>query len=267
MRSFAFCTAYVDEDRSHLTSARYSKWVLYYQPLLKELGAEHLFLIDDGSKHDDLLRIKGVSSILSAGNLPDTLKGQVTVVSFPDNLGGSSFLGWWRSFFYSATLAERYGFDKIIHIESDFYLLSARLRDFIKNVHHGWTSLYSRFYDFPEAALQVICKESFPRLIELSGQTRSRMEAEYTLPFTSVNKDFNGDRLGEFGVFQQWARQAEDDREIDYIAQLLPDINVLSSTELKHLFRSFNKRSAGYAEKDFDSMVADLKSIINTTNI
>src|SRR5580698_9348600 len=104
MKSFVFCTSFIDEKLPNLTIGRYSKWVLYYQSLLEEIGAEHLFLIDDGSTMEDLSRIKGATSVLSAGQLPETLKGKATIVSFPDHLGITSLLGWWRNFFFSHTL-------------------------------------------------------------------------------------------------------------------------------------------------------------------
>lgn len=258
MKSFVFCTSYVEENGTDTHAKRYSKWIGYYRALLDELGASHLFLIDDGSERSPLAEIAGVGDVLPALRLPEALSSEVNVVAFPDHLGRQSvtdYRGWWRSFSYAVVLAEQYHFDKIIHIESDFYILSPRLRSYLRDIETGWTSLYSAAYNFPETAIQVICRDCYPRLRTILDQAREQhyyfgKEAENVLPFTNINKNFTGDRIGEFPVFRQWSEQLRGDPDVDYVGQLLPDVKILSSGQLTHLLHAFSERTTGVADED-----------------
>jgi hypothetical protein len=258
MKSFLFCTSYTHEGIQALHPERYSKWIRYYQPILDDLGASHIFLIDDGSAQEGLAKINEIDAVLPVVNLPDTCEGKVNLISFDTHLGrrsGVHYPGWWRSFTFSLLLAERYGFEKIIHVESDFYILSDRLKSYINNIQTGWISLYSQVYDFPETAIQVICRDSYPQFGEILNRgLNSRyyfgQKAELILPFTRVDRGFTGDRIGEFEVFKQWAQQERDFIEIDYIGQLHPNIKTVSSTELRGLFSAFNEGATGIDEQD-----------------
>jgi hypothetical protein len=215
-------------------------------------------MIDDCSDGTGLRHIGEIDAFYSAEKPPDECEGMVNMFSFDSHLGRPSpelYPGWWRSFTHSLILAEKYHFNKIIHIESDFYILSDRLREYIGNIRTGWVSLYSSAHNFPETAIQVICKDSFPSLrsvLDLACQYQFdfTQEAELIMPFTSVNKDFIGDRVGEFPVFKQWARK-NDSAELDYIGQLFPNIRVPSSEEFLSLLSAFNSRSTGVEDTDF----------------
>jgi hypothetical protein len=252
MKSFLFCTCYVKQGIGEMHPKRYNKWLKYYRLILGELGAGHIFMIDDCSDENDLLGIAETDAFYSAERPPDVCEGIVNVFSFDSHLGKPSpelYPGWWRSFTYSAVLAGRYQFDKIIHVESDFFILSDRLRKYIANIRTGWVSLYSRAFNFPETAIQVICKDSFPTLRVIADQARRnqfdfKKMAELVLPFTTVNKDFIGDRFGEFHVFRHWARM-NDAVEFDYIGQLSKNLVVPSSVEFRSLLSAFSSRSTG----------------------
>lgn len=49
--------------------------------------------------------------------------------------------------------------------------------------------------------------------------------AEYTLPFSDIQKGFTGDRLGELEVLQTWV-SLYDERVLDYIGQINSVINI-----------------------------------------
>jgi hypothetical protein len=79
--------------------------------------------------------------------MPKELPNDLLMFTFPEQLGRSSMFcypGWWRSFTYAVKIAQLYGFDKIIHIESDAYVCSQRLSDYIHSINCGWTEHYGR---------------------------------------------------------------------------------------------------------------------------
>ncbi|OGC23695.1 hypothetical protein A2291_04250 [candidate division WOR-1 bacterium RIFOXYB2_FULL_42_35] len=198
MKTLIFCTSYTDNDPQ-----RYQNWINYYYPKINELGAEQLLLIDDGSKITDL--DPKLKVIKAEGPLPDTLESSLNMIHFRDNLGRTALLtypGWWRSFTFSVKLAQKYSFDKIIHIESDYYVVSQKLIDYLKKIESGWTALWSETYRFPETAIQVICKDAFADLEKFYNKgvefyQENKFFAEQKLPFTKVEKGFMGDRYGE----------------------------------------------------------------------
>jgi hypothetical protein len=185
---------------------RYKRWLNYYYPLMEELGADNLFFIDDGGREVEL----PVNTLL--GNLPEQLSGNLHMYCFPNALGRLSdtdFPGWWRSFLFSMEIARKYGYKKFIHIESDCFLFTPRLLGMIRELKQGWSSLYSRYYGFPETCVQVICEDAYPLFDALKEKVTAQRftmneYAELTLPFTNVMKEFIGDRLGEESVLAGW---------------------------------------------------------------
>ena len=196
-KGFLFCTAYFNNP------SRYRDWIKYYNEHKEQLNIAHLFLIDDASDSIDL----GCDvPIISADNpLPSELREGVYVVTFKQHLGRKSlgdYSGWWRSFCFSITLAETYNFSKIIHIESDFYVLSSSLFNYISDLQSGWTTFWSAQHHFPETAIQVICKDQFNSFYNVAAIANKEKYcslplAEHALPFTHIETAFNGDRLGE----------------------------------------------------------------------
>ena len=224
MKTFLFCTAFLNKEITSHNKQRYLLWLYYYMPKLKKLGVDHVFLINDGKDNIDLAEDIG---ILSAENLPPTLEYEVNIVYFRDHLGRNNvidFPGWWRSFTFASIIAREYHFTKIIHIESDFYVLSNELFSFIKNTTDGWLSLFSHHFNFPETAIQIINKDYLPYLDEIYDKAIDKNFtfnnfAELLLPFSSVEKVFIGDRLGEQAVLYAWLAN-NNKRVLDYIGQI-----------------------------------------------
>ena len=257
-QGFLFCTTYVEKNSNEFCPFRYKKWIDYYSSLKSELGVEHIFLIEDASDREGLEELGAATVISGDEPLPDSLHGQLNIISFNKHLGRSSnkdYGGWWRSFTYSVIIAEKYSFEKIIHIESDFYTTSPRLRNYIKNFNVGWFSLYSLFFAFAETAVQVICKDNFFKLKAFFEEARSnnyRFEefAELILPITEVNKSFIGDRLGEFQVLRYWLQLLEENWEFDYVGQFPARLKNFSPHDLKKILLKFKTLATGKAEED-----------------
>ncbi len=165
-----------------------------------------MFLIDDCS---DLELITGTEIHTLKEEQLETLHEvkKINLYSFNDRKGlnwshnSANNEGWWRSFCASLEIAEKYNYDKIIHIESDAFLISNRMFDYIDSLKTGWTGLWANKYNFPESCIQVICKDqfdSFKDFASCGSHELSKMGlAEKVIPFTNVERRFLGDRFGE----------------------------------------------------------------------
>jgi hypothetical protein len=205
MKSIIFCTSFIKD--SNAWGNRYQRWLDYYDDI--PIDAVKKILIDDGSPFlpsTDIIKTISHQDPLLLGN------GESVIIRFDDNLGRQSvsrYPGWWRSFLHSIDAAKALGADKIIHIESDAYILSQQLVDFINQTQSGWHVLWTERYQFPETAIQVICRDQFENFEKFrddhleSGFTDI---AERLLPFSSVHRQFKGDRYSEFkknrGIFR-----------------------------------------------------------------
>jgi hypothetical protein len=197
MKSILFCTSYIRHQTEW--DARYGRWLAYYSRV--DLGAEKMLLIDDCSPFvPDPQVIASVDSHADITKLGD----KRLLLKFQQRLGRSAVMaypGWWRSFLHSVDVARQLGARKIIHIESDAFILSPRLLDYIAGLEEGWTTLWSPHYRMPETAIQVICEDQFENMAAFRQRPQCELDgrlAEALLPFTQVNRDFKGDRYGEF---------------------------------------------------------------------
>ncbi len=205
MKSIIFGTSFIKDI--HSWENRYQRWFDYYQDI--PINAVKKILIDDGSPFLPPARI--INTIphdepLSLNN------DENLIIRFDDNLGRQSvsvYPGWWRSFLHSIEIAKALGVDKIIHIESDAYILSQRLVDFINETESGWHVLWAERYKFPETAIQIICRDQFD-IFEKFKDNHLELDfpdvAERLLPFSSIRREFKGDRYSEFdrnrGIFR-----------------------------------------------------------------
>lgn len=236
MRSFIFCTSCICNQSQYHYFKRYKRWIDYYSPMLQSFQADRLFMIDDAGSNAD------PSVNIIEDELPEELPDGVTLYRFKNRLGRPSqvhFPGWWRSFLFSIEIAKRYGYKKIVHIESDFFVLSPKLKRFIRDLNTGWISMYSHFYQFPETGIQVICEDAFPAFDKLKNDLQNRQYAssklaEFMIPFTSIRKNFIGDRIGEETIWAKWLNeQIPLLAKLDYIGQM----NV--SIEAEHQYEQF----------------------------
>jgi len=209
LKTMLFATCYAGND-DDLT--RYRRYIDYYLPRLGQLGAQRIVLIDDGSDKE-LLEQLGYP-VYKIGEkrpeLPKTLLADVTIFSFEKNYGRPCLTiipGWWRSFTFSAVLAVRYNLDKLIHIESDSYVLSDRMFEWIRENNKVWASPYTWKYWYAETAIQVVPRKKIPFLHDFWALGREywfkntianiQYIPELVLPIEYCEKHFKGDRWGE----------------------------------------------------------------------
>jgi hypothetical protein len=207
-----FCTSFVDSQESW--DARYRPWVDFQQSM--PLCRDATFMFDDASPYrpDD-------PRIVVGETLPDSPDHErIHFHRFGSHLGRrglTGHLGWWRSFTFALDVAERYGFRKLIHVESDAYVLSRRGADYIEGLASGWTALWCPRYNMPETGIQVIVEDQFAamrRIADLGVETLARSLAETSLPFTHVEKGLAGSRYGEY--------RKRVPSYADYACQVLP---------------------------------------------
>ena len=205
MKSIIFCTSFVKDINSW--ENRYQRWLDYYENI--PINAVKKILIDDGSP---FLPPAGIINTIPHNEPLSLNNDKNLIIRFNDNQGRqsiSSYPGWWRSFLHSIDVAKALGVDKIVHIESDAYILSPRLVDFINDTQSGWHVMWTQRYQFPETAIQIICRDQFDIFEKFkddhleSGFTDI---AERLLPFSSIHRQFKGDRYSEFkknrGIFR-----------------------------------------------------------------
>jgi len=190
-----FCTSHIASEDAWQT--RYRPWIDYYEQV--PLCRDATYMFDDASPfRPSDARLEIEEALLDA---PDFSK--VRFHRFATHLGRDGLLGhlgWWRSFIHSLQVARRYGFRRIVHVESDAYLLSLPVVNYINSLNSGWTVMWCDRYSLPEPAIQVIAEDQYPvfqGIAEIGVQTLALQMAELTLPFTHVERRFAGNRYGE----------------------------------------------------------------------
>ena len=200
MRTLIHCTAYAQSRL--IWERRYRRWVDAIHA--NALGQQQILLVDDGSPvlpgwpDTDIVTLRSPDDAAAIRSTAPIL-----LLRYADRLGRAAvydFPGWHRSFVTGLRYAAAQGFEKLVHLESDAYLVSERMRDWVRQASSGWTALWAGKYDFPEIALQVIgpdqmaAAEAFARAPYdgLVGVTH-----ETALPLTHIEKRFTGDRYGE----------------------------------------------------------------------
>ncbi|AJC20674.1 hypothetical protein [Pandoraea pulmonicola] len=226
MKTLVFCTSYIRD--ADAWRQRYHRWLDYYRN--GPIKADRLLMIDDGSPwlpSEDLIPTISADSDLAAHDSTHA------IVRFDTNLGRQSmslYPGWWRSFLHSITIARAIDADKIVHLESDAYILSKSLADFINGADAGWHVMWAQRYAMPETAIQVICRDQFDAL-ETFRDEHPDLDfadiAERLLPFTSVNREFKGDRYSEFkrnrGIFRSRRFNVIPIFQWDFFWEPIPD--------------------------------------------
>lgn len=216
---------------------RYVKYFNYYLPRLHKFGDNvDICAIDDGSDpkwfkelgkrldRDILIEKVGYSIPKNNG------KGYLKIYTFPTNLGRPHFsmpAGWYRSATYSSIIADKCNYEKLILIESDTYILTDRLFEFIANTTEGWHSTWWREIDLPETCLTWLHRGSFHQLERYwklgekhwyrIGLTEDQYAPEIVFPITNVHKEF-------FGI-----RDRDEYKELPQGLDYVANINALES--------------------------------------
>ena len=204
MRTLLFCTSF--SPSVEFWKVRYRRW--YDAVKATSLEFDKALIIDDGSP---VLPIWEDCSIINHYDVPllrDEDLYPLSIYHFPDNLGRQGiyiYPGWFRSFMFAVKYARQYGYDKIIHLESDAFLASRRLCNHFNYPTNDWTVLWCPRYNIPETAIQIIGGKALDKYYNLSLCPYSEFEGKAAdsetdawIPFDLIEKKFNGDRYGEY---------------------------------------------------------------------
>lgn len=198
MRTLVFCTSYADQ----LWKWK-DRWAVWLRGVkLFGLQADQILIVDDGSpvlpEWTDVCLVKEGEPIGVDG---------VVLYHFQNRLGqhvnGEPFPGWYRSFAFAVNYGIHSGFDKIIHIEADAFLVSGRAADYFNSVRNGWISMWCPTHGWAESTLQIINKDQFANCLAFFSKPYSAHVVQpYTaierlLPVTYINETLVGDRYGE----------------------------------------------------------------------
>jgi hypothetical protein len=184
MKTFLFCTAYAASPE--IWDERYLPWYEHHKNI--GLAVKKILLIDDCSK----IKPKFLPSEDFISLCPH--------IGYPKT---SVYGGWYRSFGHCLSYARENNYSKIIHVESDAYLFSDKIINFVNGLSLGWHSLWHHTNEFPypESAIQVICEDQFSSFENFFSQPYEKYAGETIerlIPFTENHKNFVGDRYGEF---------------------------------------------------------------------
>lgn len=182
MRTLLFCTAYAESPE--VWENRYLPWHQHY--FNSSLKVNNLLIVDDASP-----------------TRPDFLS-ENEYHRFENRLGRQAahvYPGWYRSFSYGVLSGFDKGFDKIIHAESDAFLLSDRIIEFVNSIESGWHTFWAPQHNLHESALQVICRDQYnsaKNFLNVIYDSYSGICMDSILPYTHVHKHFTGDRYGDY---------------------------------------------------------------------
>ncbi len=203
---------------------RYKSWIDYNRNIKSSLGWDKIILIDNASDLE-VLKSLGGTILDEKYNVIYQGSDDLHIIRCEEHLprtGNKQYPYCWRGLHMLKDIINKYQATKVLGIDSDFYVLSPRLADYIKNLASGWVSFFCHKYNFPEAGLWVLCSDAFNTLFNFNipSYTHYNNRAmEKLLPFTYVNKtEFIGDRYGED------ARQQTPD--MDYYGQLFPGVTL-----------------------------------------
>ncbi len=223
MATLVFCTSFAQTPQ--VWDGRYLRWLNAIRT--SELKYDRILIVDDGSPilpnwPDIFIEEDG------ADKSPKDFSTELVLYHFQKTLGRNSvfdFEGWYRSFAFAGKYAHQNGFDKVIHIESDSYLIGTRVRDYFNKFEEGWAALWCPLYSgYPESAIQVVAGSAIARFAEIERthphESLIGRQFELQFPFDIVERRFNGDRYGEYLPFipgnAEYAVQVRENEEDAY---------------------------------------------------
>ncbi len=166
------------------------KWVKYIYSIQKRLNFEQLYISVNGGTGDQIAVILNL--------YPDV---KLIRHNHLDRGMGHDYLPCWRTT-QDYRMAINDGYEKIIMMDDDAFILSNKLITHVKELSSGWEAMWCSRWNFPECGLSVLCQDSFPLYLDFVEvpyyeQNKTNLAIENILPYTYVSKAFTTDRYGE----------------------------------------------------------------------
>ncbi len=200
MRTLVYCTAYADTQAAW--QSRYRAWIeAQSRPGIQW---DQLLIVDDGSPvlpdWDDVAIVREFDA-----PSPQEARSDAAVVLYHHEfrLGRAAlfdFPGWHRSFAFGALYAQAHGFDKVVHLESDAFLVSRRMRRLVDAHRSGWVIPWSERYKFPEIAIQLVGPDQMAAFAAFAARPYAVMRHRVHEPLftpTHIERGLIGERYGE----------------------------------------------------------------------
>lgn len=218
-KTLIFCTSYATTPDQW--NERYRRWLRAIRS--SDLEYNDILIVDDGSP---VLPDWPEAEICTDENA-EVRPAKLLIYHFQEHLGRKAvfnFAGWYRSYAFAGRYAHAQGYEKVIHLESDTFLIGSRIQRYCNEVADGWTALWCPRHSFPECTIQVIAGDAVRRFAEIEHtHPHERLigrEFELQLPFDRVEKRFTGDRYGEYLPFvpgnAEYAVQVRSEQSDNY---------------------------------------------------
>ncbi len=210
MKTILVTTSWLDNEHYLKRTIRF---VNYYSAIKDRMNIDKILIIDNASSESSITLLQNNVAI------------PPEILTHTEHFGRPSHLDYkylWRAAYYHKHLFAQ-GYEKIIYADSDFYILSDKMVDFV-NKSTGWVSPWCPLHNFPETGLQIItdCKEyqDFVKDIKPGEYPHNGQCMERVLPLTHVEKNLIGNRYTETPNFQQvpqmdfYAQNFRDDVQV-----------------------------------------------------
>lgn len=170
--------------------ARNLRYMEYYAGLREELGFREMIFLDNASSMESITEFTA------------RRKPNVFLRLFKESLtrgpGVHDYPYCWRALWHIRELLDSY--DKIIFIDSDCFVLTKRMAEFIKNCNSGWQTFWNEAGGHPESTIWVLSWDTFGQFdLYTRGNWQDKVGTwmEKDLPFTALDKTFRCSRFGE----------------------------------------------------------------------
>lgn len=192
------------------------KYLDYYRPLKEELGFDRFVMADNASSPEKLQALGGEIMIETEphgllGRIADGICGDLTVISYQERLvsGGGLFYPYcWRAVYAIRHAFDSLGYNKVILVDSDSFILSKRLAGYIKQCNSGWETFWCKKWQFPTAELHVLNRDALPVFREFiktpyMERNGTLMETELPYRLAACAHELDTDRYGEDRIPQR----------------------------------------------------------------
>lgn len=200
-------------------------WLKFNLEIKDKLGFDKIIFVDNSSNIEDLKLLNGNIYSSNKELLHKAENNEFDIYRFEEFLPRTGIWEYpycWRGLSYLKNIIKDNNVKKVIFLDTDFYILTSKLANHVKNLNKGWESFFCNKYKFPEAAIHILCEDNIDKLLNFpipSSIYYNNQHMEWLLPFTKINKnEFVGDRYGE-GLLPQKI-------EMDYYGQWQPGVNL-----------------------------------------
>lgn len=199
MKTLLFCTSYSQSEPEW--NRRWRRWYDHHKQI--GLNFDHCLIVDDGSP--------------MIPNWTD-----VEFIHYEDNLGIDNrtlnIPGLYRGFQTVNEYMRSNNYSKLLNIESDAFILSQRLVNYINNINDKWVAFWEPKFQIPELGITIAAGSGLTKWFNETDKDYSFYKGEQLetlLPFEYVEKNFVGERYGE--------RLDYVPKESDYACQISQD--------------------------------------------